>query len=273
VRRMNVGGHGVQGGIRWKRGANQQLKGHLWGEAPREKKVQGNRRFRMRRLPVVLSLIALPIVLVALLAQPAVAASPGTPMKGTWIFTQELMIPEMAGILTGRESEGIPFVDVAHLDDNMEVRTLSGVLHENGCGKVLSVNGGTAFSIPFSASVGVGDWSAYDDSSINLACIHFLYDCSGKPIGYAWVSRAGSPLFEGDLLPGDPKGPWVPENPDAPPAEGAEPNLVGWKGQTTITFFSLKGEPMLVPIPGNEAGVSELSGPFRATRVTGEPHR
>ena len=204
----------------------------------------------MRRLPVVLSLIALPIVLVALLAQPAVAASPGTPMKGTWIFTQELMIPEVVGLMTGRESEGIPFVDVAHLDDNMEVRTLSGVLHENGCGKVLSVNGGTAFTIPFSASVGVGDWSVYDDSSINLAYIHFLYDCSGKPIGYAWVSRAGSPLFERDLLPGDPKGPWLPDDPNAPPAEKVESDLMGWKGQTTITFFEPEGRGDVRPDPG-----------------------
>ena len=223
----------------------------------------------MRRLPVVLSLIALPVVLAALLAQPAVAATPGTPMKGTWIFTQELVIPEAAGVLTGRESEGIPFVDVAHLDDNMEVRTLSGVLHENGCGKVLSINDGTAFNIPFSASIGVGDWSVYKDWSINLAYIHFLYDCSGKPVGYAWVSRAGSPLFERDLLPGE----RVPVLPDVSPTTMVDSDLVGWNGQTTITFFDLKGEPMFVPIPGNEAGVSALSGPFRATRVNGEPHR
>ncbi len=225
----------------------------------------------MRRLPVVLSLIALPIVLVALLAQPAVAATPGTPMKGTWIFTQELVIPDVVS-MTGRESEGIPFVDVAHLDDNMEVRTLSGVLHENGCGKVLSINGGTAFDIPFSASIGVGDWSVYKDRSINLAYIHFLYDCFGKPIGYAWVSRAGTPLYESDLL-GDPRGPQLPEIPDTPPPEEPDREIVGFKGLTTIAFFDLKGEPMFVPVPGVETGLSELSGPFRAMRVTGEPHR
>lgn len=223
----------------------------------------------MRRLPVVLSLIALPIFLAALLAQPAVAVTPGTPMKGTWIFTQELVIPDVVDLMTGRESEGIPFVDVAHLDDNMEVRTLSGVLHENGCGKVLSINGGTPFDIPFSASIGVGDWSAYKDRSINLAYIHFLYDCSGKPIGYAWVSRAGTPLYESDLLPGE-RGPRLPET---PPSEKPDWDLVGFKGQTTITFFDLKGEPMFVPVPGLETGLTELSGPFRALRVTGEPHR
>ncbi len=227
----------------------------------------------MRRLPVVLSLIALPIFLAALLAQPAVAATPGTPVKGTWIFTQELVIPDVVDLMTGRESEGILFVDVAHLDDNMEVRTLSGVLHENGCGKVLLINGGTPFDIPFSASIGVGDWSVYQDRSINLAYIHFLYDCSGKPIGYAWVSRAGSPLYESDLDPGNPRGPWVPDDPGVLPAEKVDSDLVGFKGQTTIAFFDLKGEPMFVPVPGLETGLSELSGPFRALRVTGEPHR
>lgn len=223
----------------------------------------------MRRLPVVLSLIALPIFLAALLAQPAVAVTPGTPMKGTWIFTQELVIPDVVDLMTGRESEGIPFVDVAHLDDNMEVRTLSGVLHENGCGKVLSINGGTPFDIPFSASVGVGDWSVYKDRSINLAYIHFLYDCSGKPIGYAWVSRAGSPLYESDLLPGE----QGPRHPDTPLPEKPDGEIVGFKGLTTIAFFDLMGEPMFVPVPGLETGLSELSGPFRALRVTGEPHR
>ena len=227
----------------------------------------------MRRLPVVLSLLALPIVLAALLAQPSVAATPGTPMKGTWVFTQEVTIPEVTGLMAGRESEAVPFIDVAHLDDNMEVRTLSGVLHENGCGKVLPINGDSAFIIPFSASIGIGDWSAYPDLSINLAYIHFLYDCSGKPIGYAWVSRAGLPIFERDLLPGDPKGPMLPDDPDAPPPEKAGSDIVGFRGLATISFFDLNGEPMFVPVPGLETGLSELSGPFRAMRVTGEPRR
>jgi hypothetical protein len=171
------------------------------------------------------------------------------------------VIPEVIGILSAPESEGIPFVDIAHLDDNMEVRTLSGALHENGCGKVLSAEGGRGFIVPFSASIGIGDWSVYADGSINLAYIHYLYDCSGRPIGYAWVSRMGTPLFERDLLPDDPR------------AGKADSDLVGWQGQTTITFFDLKGEAMWVPIPGLETGLSALSGPFRATRVTGEPHR
>lgn len=217
----------------------------------------------MRRLPLVLSLIPLPIVLGALLAQPVAAASPGALMKGTWIITQELVIPEVIGILSGRESEGIPFVDVAHLDDNMEVRTLSGVLHENGCGKVLSAEGGRAFIVPFSASIGIGDWSVYKDWSINLAYIHFLYDCSGRPIGYAWVSRTGTPIFERDLD----------EEPMASKLQEVDPILVGWQGQATITFFDLRGKPMWVPIPGLETGLSELSGPFLAARVTGEPLR
>jgi hypothetical protein len=225
--------------------------------------VRGKRRFFMRRLPVVLSLIAFPIVLAALLAQSAAAATPGTPMKGTWIFTQELVIPEVIGILSAPESEGIPFVDVAHLDDNMEVRTLSGVLHENGCGKVLSAEGGRGFIVPFSASIGIGDWSVYNDWSINLAYIHFLYDCSGRPVGYAWVSRVGKPLFESDMD----------EEPTVPKFREVDPYLMGWQGQTTIRFFDLTGEPMWVPIPGLETGLSELSGPFRATRVSGEPLR
>ncbi|MRR13266.1 hypothetical protein EG835_12610, partial [bacterium] len=184
----------------------------------------------MRRLPVVLLLVALPVILFALLAQPAVAASPGTPMKGTWLFTQELMIPEVTGLMTGRESEGVPFVDVAHLDDNMEVRTLSGVLHENGCGKVLLAQDGRTLIFPFSASVGVGDWTAYEGLSINLAYVHFLYDCSGRPVGYAWVSRKGTPLFERDLLPTNPVDWPGPDLPEDPPAETSDSDLVGWQG-------------------------------------------
>jgi hypothetical protein len=230
----------------------------------------------MRRLPAVLSIIGLPIVLATLSAQSAAAATPGTPMKGTWLFTQELVIPEVIGILSARESEGIPFVEVAHLDDDMEVRTLSGVLHENGCGKVLSSENGRAFIVPFSASIGIGDWSAYKDMSIHLAYIHFLYDCSGRPVGYAWVSRTGTPLFVRDLLPTDPGQPEDQPGPDDPgdaPETMADSDLVGWQGQTTIRFFDLKGEPIWVPIPGLETGLSVLSGPFRATRVSGEPHR
>jgi len=239
----------------------------------------------MRRLPAVLFLVVVPLLVLA-----AAEASATTPaaitneemhsiamsLKGTFLFTQQLNLPVAESQPAAREGEVIPFVDVSHFDDNLEIRTLSGVLHENGCGKVLAAGTDGGFTIPFNASMGVGDWSALKDWSIKAVYIHVLYDCGGKPIGYAWVYKAGSPLWLKDLLP--PEGEGGPDNPpEQTPNPPAKPDwdsdFVGWQGQTTIKFFDLKGAPLMVSIPGIEEGVSELSGPFQALRVTGEPHR
>jgi hypothetical protein len=200
----------------------------------------------------------------------AVAAS----LKGTFLFTQELYLPVEGSQPAAREGEVIPFVDISHIDDNLEIRTLSGVLHENGCGKILAAGTDGGFTVPFNASMGVGDWSAFRDWSIKAVYIHVLYDCGGKPIGYAWVYKQGAPLWAQDLVP--PEG-----GADNPPEQVPEPpkkpewssDFVGWQGQTTMKFFDLKGAPLMIPVPGIDGGVSELSGPFQALRVTGEPHR
>lgn len=239
----------------------------------------------MRRLPAVLSFAAIALLVLAAAEAPAVTSAEMTKeetlsvaasLKGTFLFTQELYLPTADAAPAEREGEVIPFVDVSHIDDNLEIRTLSGVFHENGCGKVLAAGVEGAFTVPFNASMGVGDWSAYRDWSIKAVYIHVLYDCTGRPIGYAWVMKQGSPVWLRDLLPPDGEG-----GPDTPPEQTPNPpakpewdsDFVGWQGQTTIKFFDLKGAPMIVPVPGIEAGVSELSGPFQALRVTGEPHR
>lgn len=228
----------------------------------------------MRRLPAVLLLVAVPSFVAAFAVSASGAstvpvtaeeASVATSLKGTFLFTQTLQIAGVRGDPVAREGELIPFVDVSHLDDNGEIRTLSGVLHENGCGKVLSAGESGDFTVPFSASMGVGDWSAAKDWGIKAVYIHLLYECGGKPIGYAWVYRAGSPVWTWDLIP------WE-EGEDG--KRGLPPNdFVGWVGQTTIRFFDLKGDTLFIPVPGIDTGVSELSGPFQALRVIGEPHR
>lgn len=237
----------------------------------------------MRRLPAVLLFAAIALLVFAAAEAPAVTSAEMTKeetfavassLKGTFLFTQELYFPTAGVPPLEREGEVIPFVDVSHFDDDMEIRTLSGVFHENGCGKVLAAGADGGFTVPFNASIGVGDWSAFRDWSIKAVYIHLLYDCAGRPIGYAWVYRQGSPVWQRDLLP--PEG-----GPDTPPEQTPNPpakpewdsDFVGWEGQTTIRFFDLKGAPLMVPVPGIEAGVSELSGPFQALRVTGEPHR
>lgn len=236
----------------------------------------------MRRLPAILFIVAIPLlVLTAAEASATTAAqvtkeemqSVAASLKGTYLFTQELYLPVTGWPPLARDEEPIPFVDVSHIDENLEIRTLSGVFHENGCGKVFGVGGDARFAVPFNASMGVGDFSAFRDWSIRAVYIHVLYDCGGTPIGYAWVQKVGAPLWFKDLYP--------PEDPGGPDEEGKNPSggpawdseFVGWNGLTTIRFFDLKGNPLAIPVPGYDDGLTEISGPFRALRVTGEPHR
>lgn len=218
----------------------------------------------MRRLPALFFLVAIPVTLVALLDSPALAAPP---LNGTWLVSQEVELPGGEAGVYAASPDAIPFVDVMHLDGNGEIRDVSGVFHESGCGKVLSTFEGARLTVPFNASVGVGDWSAGRDWSVKLSYLHFLYDCSGKPMGYAWVFRAGSPAYE--LAPGR----RAEEEGDDPGKNRDEMEFVGWNGRTTVKFFDLNGAPLPLPLAGEGSSVSEVSGSFRAVRVSGEPAR
>ena len=234
----------------------------------------------MRRFPAVLCLVAFPLLFIGAAESRATTVSAFTPeemrsvatsLKGTFLFTQQLNLPSAGSEPAAREGEVIPFVDVSHFDDNLEIRTLSGALHENGCGKVLAAGADGGFTVPFNASIGIGDWSAFKDWSMKAVYLHVLYDCGGRPIGYAWVYKAGSPLWERDI--DVPKEGPEERTPDPPRKPEWARDFVGWAGQTTIRFFDLAGDPLMIPVPGIEEGVSELSGPFQALRVTGEPGR
>lgn len=220
----------------------------------------------MRRLPT----LALCIVAVALLAAlPAVAAT--VPLTGTWNVTQTLPLKSESVSALDQEAEGIVLVELMHLDGDLEVRNLSGVFHEHGCGSALKTIGGADVKFRFGASVGVGDWSAEPNMTVRIVYFHYLYDCSGKALGYAWILRTGQPLF---VDPGDPDGIPVPMNPAEPePKDFDYSGFAGWQGQTTIRFFDLQGNPLVLPFVEGEDGVSELSGPFRALRARGEPAR
>ena len=76
----------------------------LWVRRLEERRTRGMRRFHMRRFPAVFSLVGLPIVLAALASPPIAAANNyATPLKGTWLFTQEFQIPGLVGVMEGRE--------------------------------------------------------------------------------------------------------------------------------------------------------------------------
>lgn len=236
----------------------------------------------MRRLPAVVILVAIPLLVLSASEASAATASALTKeemlsvaasLKGTFLFTQELRLPAVDSDPVAREGEPIPYVEVSHIDENLEIRTLSGVFHENGCGKVFGVGGEARFVVPFNASMGVGDFSALRNWSIKAVYIHVLYDCGGTPIGYAWVQKLGSPIWLKDLLPPEEGGGPDEQTPTPPKSPEWESDFVGWDGVTTIRFFDLKGEPLAIPVEGYADGFTEISGPFRALRVTGEPHR
>ena len=210
----------------------------------------------MRRLPILV--LCASAIAVALVAAQAGAAE----VKGTFLVTQTFDLPSSIGVGADASAVARPFYDIIHVDTNGEVRDLSGALHENACGTVWSLGGGATITLRFGASIGIGDWSG-SEKHVSMTVIHFLYDCSGNSLGFAWVLRVGkaevtpAPTPDGLFLP------W-------PPRPG---DLRGWVGTTTVKFFDLEGKALVLPIDGLDVGVSELSGPFHALRVTGEPAR
>lgn len=210
----------------------------------------------MKRLPVlVLCVSAIALVLVA-------APAPAAEVKGTFLVTQTFDLPSSVGILARASAEARPLHEIIHIDSNGEVRDLSGGLHENACGTVWTLGGGATITLRFGSSIGIGDWSG-SDKHVSMTVIHFLYDCSGNSLGFAWVLRVGKAEVAPAPTPDTMFLPW-------PPRPG---ELRGWVGTTTVKFFDLEGKALVLPIDGLDVGVSELSGPFHALRVTGEPAR
>ncbi len=210
----------------------------------------------MRRLPIlVLSAVALGVALAAL---PAGAAE----VKGTFLVTQTFDLPPNVGGVADASAEAMPLYDIIHVDANGEVRDLSGAFHQSACGTVWVLGGGATVTLRFGASIGVGDWSG-SEKHVSMSVIHFLYDCSGKSLGFAWVQRSGKAATTPAPTPDAMFLPWPPRSGD----------LLGWNGTTTVKFFDLQGKALVLPIDGLDVGVSELSGPFHALRVTGEPAR
>lgn len=210
----------------------------------------------MRRLPIlVLSAAAL---VVALAALPAGAVE----VKGTFLVTQTFDLPPNVGVVADASAEALPVYEIIHVDANGEVRDLSGALHETACGTAWSLGGGVTIMLRFGASMGVGDWSG-SEKHVSMSVIHFLYDCSGNPLGFAWVMRTGNAVLSPAPTP---DGMFLP----FPPRSG---DLLGWNGTTTIKFFDLQGKTLVLPVDGLDVGLSEISGPFHALRVTGEPAR
>ncbi len=211
----------------------------------------------MRRLPV------LPIIGVTLLLLGALPAVGQTKtVEGTWLVTQGLDLGSAAG------KGAVPQLPIAyellHLDADMEVREQSSLFRPESCGREWYAAFGVPMRIPFSASPGIGHWTLAEDL-VKVSSYHLLYDCSGSALGVAWAVREAKAVYE-DVS--NAAGQGVPLR-----------QIVAWEGETTISFFTLAGEPLPLPVflmpifPGTDLGVTRLSGPFRAQRAFGEPTR
>jgi hypothetical protein len=211
----------------------------------------------MRRLPMLPIVGAIFLLLVAL---PAVAQT--KTLEGTWIVTQGLDLGSAAGKGAGFQ---LPLAyELLHLDADTEVREQSSLFRPESCGREWYVAFGVPMRIPFSASPGIGHW-AFGEGLVKVSSYHLLYDCSGNALGVAWAVREAKAVYE-----------------DVSSSAGqGEPlqRVVAWEGQTSISFFTLTGEPLPLPVylmpifPGTDLGVTRLSGPFRAQRAFGEPTR
>jgi hypothetical protein len=200
------------------------------------------------------------VFLLLLVALPAVAQT--KTVEGTWYVTQSLDLglaaPKAAGF-------PLPFAhELLHLDADTEVREQSSLFQPLSCGREVLVAFGQTVRIPFSASLGIGHWTFAEDV-VKVSTYYLLYDCGGNSLGVAWVSREANAVYEG--LP-------------AGAADDATPRqIVAWEGSTTISFFTLTGEPLRLPIyllppfPGTDLGPTRLSGTFRAQRAFGEQTR
>ena len=209
---------------------------------------------RLPKLPVV------GVFLLLFVALPAVAQT--RTVEGTWLVTQGLGLGLSASKVAGSQ---LPIAyELLHLDADTEVREQSSFFNSESCGRELPVAFGETIRIPFSASTGIGHWTLADDV-VKVTSYHLLFDCSGNALGIAWAVREAKAVYE-----------------DLPvPTAGGGPlrQIVAWEGATTISFFTLTGEPLKLPMflmpifPGTDFGVTRLSGPFRAPRATGEPTR
>ena len=208
---------------------------------------------RLPKLPIV------GVFLLLFVALPAVAQT--RTLEGTWLVTQGLGLGLTAAKTAGFQ---LPVAhELLHLDADMEVREQSSFFQPE-CGREVLVAFGETVRIPFSASPGIGHWTFAEDL-VKVSSYHLLYDCSGNALGVAWAVREANAVYE-----------------NLPVAEGKDEPLrqiVAWEGTTTISFFTLTGEPLKLPLfllpifPGTDLGVSRLSGPFRAQRAFGEPTR
>ena len=199
----------------------------------------------MSRLP------KLPIVGVFLLLLAALPAAAQTrTVEGTWFVTQGLDL----GLASGK-AEAQPAIawELLHLDADTEVREQSSLFQAGACGRESWLAFGLPMRIPFTASAGIGHWTFADDR-VKVASYHLLYDCSGNALGVAWSVRDAKAVYE--TLPA--------------PAGSEEPvrQVVAWEGEATISFFTLAGEPLSLPLfmmpilPGTDVGVRRRSGPF-----------
>ncbi len=210
----------------------------------------------MSRLP---KLPVMGVFLLLFAALPAVAQT--KTVEGTWLVTQDLGLGLTAGKSAGSQ---LPVAyELLHLDADTEVREQSSFFQPD-CGHDIVVAFGEVIRIPFSASPGIGHWTFANDL-VKVSSYHLLYDCGGDALGIAWAVREANAVY------GDPP---------ATAGEGQLPRpIVAWEGETTISFFTLTGEPLKLPMylmpifPGTDLGVTKVSGPFRAQRAFGEPTR
>ncbi|MCL4809559.1 MAG: hypothetical protein KJ062_17485 [Thermoanaerobaculia bacterium] len=216
------------------------------------------------RCPRILPVVALLLGGSANLAATAEVAT----VEGTWVLTQGVSIGE-TGSLPG---DLHPVVELLHLDADSEVREVSSLFREGGCGRELRLAMGLTMRIPFTASLGIGHWAVESDASLRIVSYHLLYDCTGAAIGVAWAVREAALCYEEEasLEEGTGAGGNVSNASRGRPLE--------WNGRTTIEFFTVTGQPLPLPLlvspfPGEGFGTSRITGPFRARRLSGEPRR
>lgn len=188
--------------------------------------------------------------------------------EGTWVLTQGVSIGE-TDFLGG---SSFPVVELLHLDADSEVREVSSLFREGGCGRELRLSMSLTMRIPFTASLGIGHWKVVSGDSLRISSYHLLYDCAGEVIGVAWAVREATLCYEDEWSVEDGTG----TGGSTPLATRGRP--LEWNGRTTIEFFTLAGAPLPLPLfvspsPGEGLRTSRITGPFRARRLSGDPLR
>lgn len=211
----------------------------------------------------------LPLATLILGGCAALAASPDPrEVTGTWVLTQGISIGEADSPTVG----ALSVVELLHLDADGEVREVSSLFREGGCGRELPLVPGTSMRVPFTASLGIGHWRRDSDDDLRISSYHLLFDCTGAVVGVAWALREARLTWEDELRGGERNG-----------IGGAAPLVtrgrpLEWSGRTTIELFTLAGQPLPLPLfssplRGSGDDASRITGPFRARRLSGDPIR